>query len=365
MIGGHQPGDAPTAEKRRQPERLVDHRTTEDHSKRMKRSKGLKGNGWLLADVPVDDAITRHTISRRIEGQPSIRLLRTVRDDEDPFGVPWYRPHYHSTTDARTIGTRIGATKRRGSHERYLRPLPFWPTREVPPMGPCPPGSLARLSWSWSFSHRSARGTCSSKDKTRTTSNPLSWRLMYQLLWRYGLWWTPWWLWLWMIHIPLPLQPLLIRCPIVITRRETERDIDREKSTSFPLQSTPWTMCHPNTSEARRINNLRQKRRLPPALGRTPVPFSLSSSPLTHSLFLSSSTSSSPSSSSLIPIIRSFPQSAHGPFLRRRRESTRACCDCSCSLFAESLARPCAPDRPLTIPAAAPFTTIFPHFSTI
>jgi hypothetical protein len=34
-------------------------------------------------------------------------------------------------------------------------------------------------------------------------------------------------------------------------------------------------------------------------------------------------------------------------------------------LFAESLARPCAPDRPLTIPAAAPFTTIFPHFSTI
>jgi hypothetical protein len=226
MIGGHQPGDAPTAEKRRQPERLVDHRTTEDHSKRMKRSKGLKGNGWLLADVPVDDAITRHTISRRIEGQPSIRLRRTVRDDEDPFGVPWYRPHYHSTTDARTIGTRIGATKRRGSHERYLRPLPFWPTREVPPMGPWPPGSLARLSWSWSFSHSSARGTCSSKDKTRTTSNPLSWRLMYQLLWRYGLWWTLWWLWLWMIHIPLPLQPLLIRCPIVITRRETERDID-------------------------------------------------------------------------------------------------------------------------------------------
>lgn len=149
----------------------------------------------------------------------------------------------------------------------------------------------------------------------------------------------------------------------IVLLRSLKKDRDKKYiyQESGPFRASFLLPCNPHPGRCATRTPEAQDQQSPPDVvsrPRTDSRASLSPSRYSHSLSLSS-TSSSHSSSSLIPIIRSFPQSAHGPFLRRRRESTRACCDCSCScsLFAESLARPCASDRPLAIPAA-PFTTI-------
>lgn len=165
------------------------------------------------------------------------------------------------------------------------------------------------------------------------------------------------------IHIQLPLPPLLIHCPIVITqKRDRETYISRKEYILFPCKPHPGR-CATRTPEAQDQQSPPEPSSLPPLDG-LPCPLCPPLNSLTLSFFPLQPRRRHRRRRSFQSFVHSL--NPHTVLFFAGGENRLVLVVIVLVLCSPNpFARPCAPDRPLTIPAAAPFTTIFSLFSTI